>query len=210
MCRELGEATPRAALSGKTVALVGDLKHGRTVHSLAKALAAFPVSLVFVAPPGLEMPAAIKAVVEAGAGSFAETTDLKSVVAGADALYVTRVQRERFLDPAQRGGRAGILVAGSDVAASCRGTTPNAAKSHRRRASSLRAVPLRYEKTRGSYVVDAKLMMAAKPNCAVLHPLPRVDEISTDFDSDPRAAYFRQMENGLYARMALLDLLLGE
>ena len=71
-------------------------------------------------------------------------------------------------------------------------------------------MPLRYEKTRGSYVVDAKLMMAAKPNCAVLHPLPRVDEISTDFDSDPRAAYFRQMENGLYARMALLDLLLGE
>ena len=70
-------------------------------------------------------------------------------------------------------------------------------------------MPLRYEKTRGSYVVDAKLMMAAKPNCAVLHPLPRVDEIATDVDADPRARYFEQMENGMYVRMALLALVLG-
>ncbi|KAH8054025.1 carbamoyl-phosphate synthase [Aureococcus anophagefferens] len=157
---------PRACLKGKTVVLVGDLKHGRTVHSLAKMLAAFDVAFVFVAPPELAMPAGVAAAVDAGTATRAEAPSLAAALVDADALYVTRVQKERFPDAAA------------------------------------------YEAVRGSYVVDAQLMKTAKPSCAVLHPLPRVDEISADFDSDPRAAYFRQMRNGLSARMALLDLVL--
>ena len=171
LCRELSPAgapalPPRACLKGKTVVLVGDLKHGRTVHSLAKMLAAFDVALVFVAPPELAMPAGVAAAVDAGTATRAEAPSLAAALVDADALYVTRVQKERFPDAAA------------------------------------------YEAVRGSYVVDAQLMKTAKPSCAVLHPLPRVDEISADFDSDPRAAYFRQMRNGLFARMALLDLVL--
>jgi aspartate carbamoyltransferase len=157
LCRELSPAgapalPPRACLKGKTVVLVGDLKHGRTVHSLAKMLAAFDVALVFVAPPELAMPAGVAAAVDAGTATRAEAPSLAAALVDADAAA--------------------------------------------------------YEAVRGSYVVDAQLMKTAKPSCAVLHPLPRVDEISADFDSDPRAAYFRQMRNGLFARMALLDLVL--
>ena len=85
-----------------------------------------------------------------------------------DILYVTRVQKERFEDPAD------------------------------------------YEKVKGAYVIDPEIMKAAKPDMAVMHPLPRVGEISPDFDDDPRAAYFRQMEYGLYVRMALLAMVLGK
>ena len=161
-----GKEHSLADFKGKTVVLVGDLKHGRTVHSLAKMLAAFDVALVFVAPPELAMPAGVAAAVDAGTATRAEAPSLAAALVDADALYVTRVQKERFPDAAA------------------------------------------YEAVRGSYVVDARLMKTAKPSCAVLHPLPRVDEISADFDSDPRAAYFRQMRNGLFARMALLDLVL--
>ena len=171
LCRELCGGIPkggvREALTGKTICLVGDLKHGRTVHSLAKLLASFDVALVYVAPKGLEMPSAVTAVVEAGTATQRSATSLASVIPACDALYVTRVQKERF-----------------------------------------DSVKL-YEATKGSYVVDAALLKTAKPTCAVLHPLPRVDEIATDVDDLPNAAYFRQMEHGLYARMALLDLVLG-
>mmetsp|Transcript_20516 Transcript_20516/g.41807 ORF Transcript_20516/g.41807 Transcript_20516/m.41807 type:complete len:117 (-) Transcript_20516:3030-3380(-) len=92
----------------------------------------------------------------------------KDALDGADVLYVTRVQRERFEDPAA------------------------------------------YEKVKGSYIVNAELMKDAPSSTVVMHPLPRVEEISTNFDSDPRAAYFRQMENGMYVRMALLALLMAK
>ncbi|KAJ8605864.1 hypothetical protein CTAYLR_000557 [Chrysophaeum taylorii] len=149
LIREIG------GIDGKTIALVGDLKHGRTAHSLAKILRLYDVALLFVSPPGLEMP------------GTQEVVSLEEAVRVADAIYVTRIQRERFEDPGQ------------------------------------------YDSLKGSYKVDAALMATAKPKCAVLHPLPRVDEISTDFDDDPRAAYFRQMENGMYVRMALLTLILS-
>ena len=149
------------------LAVLGDLFHGRTVHSLAKLLANFDVALVYVAPAGLEMPAAVTDVVSRGTASQKSVDALAPVVADCDALYVTRVQRERFESQAL------------------------------------------YERTKGSYVVDAALMRTAKATCAILHPLPRVDEIATDVDALPNAAYFRQMEHGLYARMALLDLVLG-
>ena len=157
-----------------TVVLLGDLKHGRTVHSLAKLLCSTEgilwqdqLTLRFCAPPGLEMPDSIQASCSQwGSNVQLETfTDLTQASRDAHVLYVTRVQRERFE---------------SDET---------------------------YERVKGSYVVNTEFMrQAAPPKMVVLHPLPRVDEITTEVDADPRAAYFRQMENGMFVRMALLQL----
>ena len=155
-----------------TVVLLGDLKHGRTVHSLAKLLAqsgmASKLNLRYCSPAGLDMPEYVKEFV-AGYPSVQQevVAGLSDAVVNADVVYVTRVQRERF---------------DSDEA---------------------------YAKVKGSYVVNNEIMSQAKSSMIVLHPLPRVDEIHTEVDSDPRAAYFRQMENGMFVRMALLALVLG-
>lgn len=157
-----------------TVVLLGDLKHGRTVHSLAKLLAQAQSSMTskltlrYCSPPGLEMPQSVQDFV-AGYPSVQQQVfpSLTEAVANAEVLYVTRVQRERFE---------------SDSA---------------------------YDQVKGSYVVDNTILKLAKASMIVLHPLPRVDEISTEIDADPRAAYFRQMENGMFVRMALLALVLG-
>ena len=155
------------------VVLLGDLKHGRTVHSLAKLLARagldVPIALRYVSPPILAMPKAVREVVAQHDNVTQETYDAldKTVLEGADVLYVTRVQRERFDDPAD------------------------------------------YEQVKGSYIVNGELMKDAPSSTIVMHPLPRVEEISTDFDDDPRAAYFRQMEYGMYVRMAILALLMA-
>ena len=153
--------------------LLGDLKHGRTVHSLAKLLARagldLPITLRYASPPILAMPKAVREVVAQHDNVTQETYDTldKTVLEDADVLYVTRVQRERFDDPAD------------------------------------------YEQVKGSYIVNRELMKDAPSSTVVMHPLPRVEEISTDFDDDPRAAYFRQMENGMYVRMAILSLLMA-
>jgi len=178
-------------LSPLTVVMLGDLKHGRTVHSLAKLLAATgrgvvwdtQLTLRYCAPPGLEMPTYVERYVEERNNDDDDNDednnnrptirqercdDLVSACAGADVLYVTRIQRERF-ESAQE-----------------------------------------YDRVKGTYVVDESLMRATEQwGTVVLHPLPRVDEIDTRVDSDPRAAYFRQMENGMYVRMALLSLILS-
>lgn len=161
-----------AAKPELTVVLLGDLKHGRTVHSLAKLLAqsgmASKLILRYCSPEGLDMPQSVKDFVVGHPSVHQEVvTSLPDAVNNADVLYVTRVQRERFA---------------SDEA---------------------------YEKVKGSYVVNNEIMSQAKSSMIVLHPLPRVDEIHTEVDSDPRAAYFRQMENGMFVRMALLALVLG-
>ena len=154
------------------VVLLGDLKHGRTVHSLAKLLARagldLPITLRYASPPLLAMPKAVQDVVAQYDNVTQETYDTldKTVLEDADVLYVTRVQRERFDNPAD------------------------------------------YEQVKGSYIVNRELMKDAPSSTIVMHPLPRVEEISTDFDDDPRAAYFRQMENGMYVRMAILALLM--
>ncbi|CAB9511496.1 Aspartate carbamoyltransferase [Seminavis robusta] len=155
-----------------TVVLLGDLKHGRTVHSLAKLLAqsqmTAQLTLQYCSPPGLEMPQTVQDFVAKYDNVTQQyVTNLAEVVATADVLYVTRIQRERFA---------------SDDA---------------------------YEQVKGSYVVNNEIMSQAKSSMIVLHPLPRVDEIATEVDADPRAAYFRQMENGMFVRMALLALVLG-
>jgi aspartate carbamoyltransferase len=168
---ELQEQSPALSL---TVVLLGDLKHGRTVHSLAKLLAHSEIggkklTLRYCAPDGLEMPEAVRDFCAKYSNVQQETfTDPQEACQGAHVLYVTRIQRERFE---------------SDEA---------------------------YGKVKGCYVVDENFMKEAPSKMIVLHPLPRVDEISTSVDSDPRAAYFRQMENGMFVRMALLSLVLGK
>jgi aspartate carbamoyltransferase catalytic subunit len=153
---------------GLKVAMVGDLKYGRTVHSLTKLLVNYPVEFYFVSPDILRMPDDVMEVVKASGHAFSQTVDVHDVISEVDVLYVTRVQKERFTDMAQ------------------------------------------YDRVKEQYVVEEELMARAKRNMSVMHPLPRVSEISYAIDDDPRAAYFRQMRNGMYIRMALLSAVLGK
>jgi aspartate carbamoyltransferase len=155
-------------IDGLTVTILGDLKYGRTVHSLARLLSLYKVKLNYVSPDILRMPKEVMDEVAAKGIPQAEYNSLEAVLPKTDVLYVTRVQKERFEDQAV------------------------------------------YESVKGAFVVNPEIMKAAKKEMIVMHPLPRVGEISTDFDNDPRAAYFRQMEYGLYVRMALLAMVLGK
>jgi aspartate carbamoyltransferase catalytic subunit len=155
-------------IDGLTITMLGDLKYGRTVHSLARLLSMYDVKLNYVSPDILKMPKEVMDEVAEKGISQKEFGSLEGVLPETDVLYVTRVQKERFEDPAD------------------------------------------YEKVKGAYVIDPQIMKAAKQEMIVMHPLPRVTEISMDFDDDPRAAYFRQMEYGLYVRMALLAMVLGK
>jgi aspartate carbamoyltransferase len=154
-------------VDGLTITMLGDLKYGRTVHSLARLLSQYVVRLNYIAPDILRMPSEI--IDELGKKiPQAEHTSLEEVLPETDVLYVTRVQKERFTDQAE------------------------------------------YESVRGAYVITPQTLTLAKERMIIMHPLPRVGEISMEVDSDPRAAYFRQMEYGLYVRMALLALVLGK
>ena len=155
-------------MDGLTVTMLGDLKYGRTVHSLARLLSLYKVKLNYVSPDILRMPAEVMEEV-AGKGIVQhEYPILDTILPESDVLYVTRVQKERFENPDE------------------------------------------YEKVKDAFVINPQIMQAAKKNMIVMHPLPRVSEISIEFDDDPRAAYFRQMEYGLYVRMALLAMVLGK
>jgi aspartate carbamoyltransferase catalytic subunit len=154
-------------VEGLTISLVGDLKHGRTVHSLATLLSQYPVSFLFVSPPALCMPREVVERVRAKGISVRETDDLGSALAQSDVVYMTRIQRERFADPSE------------------------------------------YDRLKDAYVLTRATLGNAKPSITVMHPLPRVSEISTDVDDLPGAAYFRQSANGVPVRMALLALLLS-
>jgi len=155
-------------IDGLTVTMLGDLKNGRTIHSLSRLLSLYKVKLNYVAPDILRMPPELISELQAKGVDQFEATSLEEVLPETDVLYVTRVQKERFEDLAD------------------------------------------YEKVAGAYVIDPDVMKVAKERMIVMHPLPRVTEISMDFDDDPRAAYFRQMEYGLYVRMALLAMVLGK
>jgi aspartate carbamoyltransferase len=155
-------------VDGLKVAMVGDLKYGRTVHSLTRLLTQYHVELVFVSPDMLKLPPEIVAEVHGAGLAYRETDDIHNIIGDADVLYVTRVQKERF----------------SDLAL--------------------------YDAVKEHYVVDPTLMARAKEDMIVMHPLPRVGEIAYAVDDDPRAAYFRQMRNGMYIRMALLAAVLGK
>lgn len=155
-------------VDGLTVTMLGDLKYGRTVHSLARLLTLFDIRLNYVSPEILRMPAEIIEELKAIDTQQAEYTELAPVLAETDVLYVTRVQKERFTDPNE------------------------------------------YDQVKNAYVITPETLQNAKERMIVMHPLPRVGEISLDVDDDPRAAYFRQMEYGLYTRMALLAAVLGK
>ncbi len=145
-------------IDGLTITMVGDLKNGRTVHSLARLLSLYDVALQAVSPESLSFPPEY--------GDIACYSTLEETLPSTDVLYVTRVQKERF--------------------------------------DSLEE----YEALQGSYTVTNELADTMKESSRILHPLPRVGEISFEVDNNPRAAYFRQMRNGLYIRMALLDIVL--
>ncbi len=153
-------------VDGLRVALVGDLKNGRTVHSLADVLSNYEVSFLLVAPAALRMPSVILEKLRAKGISVAETDDLGEAIRTADVLYMTRIQKERFAEPAE------------------------------------------YERLKGAYILDRATLAAARPSITIMHPLPRVNEIALDVDALPGAAYFRQSENGVPVRMALLSLVL--
>ena len=162
--RELGR------LNNLTIGLCGDLKYGRTVHSLIEAMSRYEgIKFVLISPKELQLPSYIRFnVLEKHHIPYTEVTSMEEAMPQLDVLYMTRIQRERFEDPAE------------------------------------------YERLKDSYVLTAEKMALAKKEMAVLHPLPRVNEISVKVDDDPRAAYFRQALNGKYMRMALILKLLGE
>ena len=157
-------------LNNLVVGCCGDLKYGRTVHSLISALGRYEnIKVVLISPEELKLPKYVKyEVLDKNAMEYVETTSLENAMPELDVLYMTRIQRERFdsLDE--------------------------------------------YERLKDSYILTPEKMAAAKPTMRVLHPLPRVNEISVKVDKDPRAAYFRQALNGKYMRMALILKLLKE
>ena len=147
-----------------TIGFCGDLKFGRTVHSLIKALSRYEgIRVMLIAPEELRLPDyMLQEMRSASKLEFREVRTMEEVMPELDILYMTRVQRERFDDPAV------------------------------------------YEALKDTYILDAEKMKLAKKNMAVLHPLPRVNEIAVEVDKDPRAAYFREVENGKFMRMALI------
>ena len=149
------------------ISMVGDLRYGRTVHSLTRLLMQYDVSLRYVSPEILRLPMTLMNDLIDHKIKVRETHDVADIIATADVLYMTRVQKERFSDPAL------------------------------------------YEAVKDCYVITPELMQQAKDDMVVMHPLPRVGEIPESVDSDPRAAYFRQVRNGMYVRMALLAAVLG-
>lgn len=159
----------KGRLNRMTVGCCGDLKFGRTVHSLIGALSRYEdVNFVLISPEELVIPEHVRSdILEHGNISFEETRDLESVMPRLDILYMTRVQRERFFNEAD------------------------------------------YVRLKDSYILTADKLVNAKKDLAILHPLPRVNEISVEIDSDPRACYFRQVLYGKYIRMALILKLLG-
>ncbi len=157
----------KGTLEGLTVALVGDLKNGRTVHSLVYLLARFGTRLIFVAPPALQMPAEITAELRQMGVDVSEIDDLAASMRESDVVYMTRIQKERFEDSAE------------------------------------------YERLKGSYAIDMDLDRQSKRDITIMHPLPRVNEITTAVDAYAGAAYFRQAANGVPVRMALLALVAG-
>jgi aspartate carbamoyltransferase catalytic subunit len=151
-----------------TIALVGNLLYGRTIHSLIHLLSMCKKVKVFlVSPKGLSLPQKYKLFMQDRKIKFEERSSLDRILSVVDVLYITRIQKERF---------------------------PSLAM---------------YRRVKDAFIIDKKILKKLKKKAVIMHPLPRLAEISTEVDSDPRAAYFRQARNGLYIRMALLDKLLG-
>lgn len=154
-------------LENLRIVMVGDLKYGRTVHSLLMAMIHFNPSFCFVAPKELRMPDEYKFILDKHNIEYEEVSDLSHAIQSSDIVYMTRVQRERFSDP------------------------------------------MEYEKTKNAYILKSDLLVGAKPNMKILHPLPRVNEISRCVDSSEHAYYFTQTLNGVFTRQAIISYVLG-
>jgi len=154
-------------LDNLNIAFVGDLKFGRTVHSLVMALCHYNTTFHLVSPTELKLPSSVKIHIKERNLAYYQYSDLQEVIPKIDILYMTRIQKERFSDP------------------------------------------MEYEKVKNSYVLRNPMLDGAKPNLKVMHPLPRVNEITTDVDDNPKAYYFTQALNGVFVRQALLASILG-
>ena len=154
-------------LEGLTINMVGDLKYGRTTHSLLQAMSHFSPRFIFTSPEELKMPKEYKAFLDSKGIPYEETASLEEHLDDCDILYMTRVQQERFTDP------------------------------------------MEYERVKDVYRLSASMLSNVKPGMKILHPLPRITEIDQDVDDTPYAYYFKQAENGLYVRMAIISYLLG-
>ena len=160
-------STLKGHLDNLTIGLCGDLKFGRTVHSLINALVRYPnIRFVFISPEELRVPDYITDALKEKGIPYEEVIRLENVMPSLDLLYMTRVQKERFFNEED------------------------------------------YVRLKDFYILDTAKMELARPDMLVLHPLPRVNEISVEVDADPRAAYFKQAQYGVYVRMALILTLL--
>ena len=159
----------KGGFDGLTVGLCGDLKFGRTVHSLISALSRYSnIKFVLISPEELKLPSYVKKdILQKNNIPYEQTTDLEGAMPKLDILYMTRVQRERFFNEAD------------------------------------------YLRLKDSYILTPEKLKNAKPDLSIMHPLPRVNEISVSIDNDSRACYFKQVLNGKYMRMALILMLLG-
>jgi len=158
----------QGSLDNINLFLVGDLKYGRTVHSLLMAMLQFENPIFnFIAPPELAMPNEYKILLASKGIRFFEHTEFTDIINAADIIYMTRVQKERFVDPVE------------------------------------------YEKVKNVYILRNEMLKNTKANMKILHPLPRINEIHTDVDSNPKAYYFTQAKNGVYTRMAIIAHLLN-
>jgi len=157
----------QGSLEGLNIFLVGDLKYGRTVHSLMMAMSRFNPTFNFISPEELRMPDEYKLFLDNKGIKYYEHIDFTEIISRADIVYMTRVQKERFSDP------------------------------------------MEYEKTKNAYILKNDMISNTKENMKVLHPLPRVNEINTDVDSNEKAYYFQQALNGVYTRQAIITSILG-
>jgi len=157
----------QGTLDNLNIFMVGDLKYGRTVHSLVMAMSRWNTTFNFISPEELSMPDEFKLYLENLNLKYYEHSDFTEIISKADIIYMTRVQKERFSDP------------------------------------------IEYEKVKNVYVLKNSMLRNTKPNMRILHPLPRVNEIHTDVDSNPKAYYFEQALNGVYTRQAILCSVLG-
>lgn len=156
------------SLKNLVVAMVGDLKNGRTVHALVELLSLFHAKLYFVSPGLLRMPEEITSNLKEKGISIVETENMLEAANACDLVYMTRVQKERFSDLSE------------------------------------------YERVKGSFIIDGEFLERLKKKITILHPLPRVGEIHPEVDLYPGAAYFRQVRNGVFVRMALLAMMMGK
>ena len=157
----------KESLDNHVIGIVGDLKYGRTVHSLIKVMNMFNNNkFILISPDELKLPQYVKEEVFDDKSNYVEVTNLDEVIGNVDILYMTRIQKERFFSTSQ------------------------------------------YTRLKDSYVLDSEKMKEAREDMIVLHPLPRVNEIATEVDKDPRAVYFKQVKYGMYVRMALIMKLL--